>query len=120
MLYDPKWEVETGIVTVLRSAKNLIADPRRWTCGEYARDATGRHTDVDDKSAVSFCSVGALAVVLGVGVRQAEKSPACQYLEKAAAEQGIPYAHQVNDKGHAKAMAMFDRAIELAEAESRP
>ena len=116
MLYDPKWKVETEILTILRRAKDVIADPTRWTCGDYARDSSGRYVKVDDRTAVSFCSVGALALVSGITVKQAEGSPACKYLEMAAAEQGEKYAHQINDKGHHNALAMFDRAIELAKA----
>jgi hypothetical protein len=121
MLYNKDWDklevkVENA-VAILRKARAVISNPKHWTCGEYARASNHRVVDVDNPSAVSFCSVGALAFVSGLTVKEAEDSKACQYLEKAALEQGGIFAHTVNDRGHARAMTMFDRAIELALAE---
>lgn len=117
MLYDPKWEVkiDSSVVEILRSAKNIISDPAHWTCETYARDAGAREIGVECRAAISFCSIGALARALGVNTREAEDSDAYGNLEAAAEEQGYPYPHDLNDKaGHARAMEMFDRAIELA------
>lgn len=119
MLYDKRWDkteikADNEIVTALRKAREIISDPTKWTCGNYAIDSDGRWVGTDNPSAVSFCSVGALAVVLGLPVRKAEESGACKFLVRAAEEQGCQYAHDVNDKGHAHAIAMFDRAIDLA------
>lgn len=118
MLYDPKWEVEieNDTVTILRKALDIISNPAHWTCYVYARDSSGREIAVDNASAVSFCSVGALAVASGTSVKDAEHSISCKFLEEAASEVGCPYAHELNDKGHSRAMSMFNRAIELARA----
>jgi hypothetical protein len=114
MLYNPDWKVETAVVTILRKAKDVIADPSHWTCGDYARDADGNSVFVDNRSAVSFCAIGALAFVTGTTPRLAGESQACKFLERVAAENGRIWAHDINDKGHSHAMAMIDRAIELA------
>lgn len=117
MLYDPKWEVkiDTDIVRILRSAKRMISDPRHWTCGEYARTARGNPIGVECAAAVSFCSIGALALASGLSVKAAEDSPACGFLDAAAKEKNYCWVHSLNDGGgHEMAMAMFDRAIELA------
>jgi hypothetical protein len=119
MLYDKRWDKpevksDNETVTALLTARGIVSDPKKWTCGDYAKDSYGRWVGTTNPSAVSFCSVGALAVAMGVAVREAEDSGAGKYLVMAAREQGCEYAHDLNDKGHASALAMFDRAIELA------
>lgn len=120
MLYDLKWDAKIGneIVQILRRAKDLISNPRYWTCGEYARDSRRGGVDSGNSAAVSFCSIGALAVASGLSVKETEESGgAYSYLSAAATEQGFREPHMLNDEGgHTKAMAMFDRAIELAVA----
>lgn len=123
MLYDPKWDVliDSAAVVALRAAKQIISNPERWTCGEYARTSTGHYVGVENPSAVSFCSIGALAIACGTSVKLAEETEAYTFLANASIEQGYNWPHDLNDKGgHAKAMAMFDRAIALAEAAQLP
>lgn len=113
----PKVEAESDVVSVLRAAKQIISDPSRWTCGEYARTSRGNCVGVETAAAVSFCSVGALALACGLSIRCTEDSPAYGHLRAAAAEQNYIDVHLLNDGGgHDAAMAMFDRAIDLAAA----
>ncbi|QPF81707.1 hypothetical protein IC762_12485 [Bradyrhizobium genosp. L] len=115
MLYDPNWATKNDVVTILRKAKDIIANPEHWTCGEYARDINHSWVRFDEAGAVSFCSIGALAVVSGTNIKVAENSSAYKLLELAAKEQGSSWPHEENDKGHSQAMAMFDRAIQIAQ-----
>jgi hypothetical protein len=48
---------------VLRAARALIADPACWTRGLRARDAAGKRCAPDDRQAVVWCVIGALARV---------------------------------------------------------
>jgi len=40
--------------------KELLADPARWTQGEFARNADGCKTSSDDDHAVCWCLSGAI------------------------------------------------------------
>lgn len=119
MLYNQKWDVaiDSDVVSVLRAAKQIISDPSRWTCGEYARTSRGKCIGVECDAAVSFCSIGALASALGSDVDAAENSAAYKLLHRVATEESYWSVASLNDQGgHAAAMSMFDRAIEIASA----
>jgi hypothetical protein len=106
---------------ILRAAKALIADPKRWTMGEYARDTAGAFVSPTDPAACCFCAIGALARAAGRPVCDIEREdlPAAGFLQEACRETGAYFPHRVNDDGgHAAVMAMYDRAISLAEASS--
>lgn len=108
---------------VLREARELISDPKRWTRGVLARDAEGRSTGRGPfvPEAVCFCAFGAIAKVEG-----RYGGPAAVFIER---EAGFD-AEEGNDGGaelsfdtkprpapaqHRKVLAAFDRAIALAE-----
>lgn len=105
---------------ILRAAKSLISDKAKWTTGAYAKTSAGRMIGVDCENACQFCAIGALARVSGTTPKFVEREfDVGAFLNKAAGERGYP--HIVNDEdGHAAVMAMYDRAIELAEAASVP
>jgi hypothetical protein len=44
---------------VLVKARKIIADPKRFTKGVYARDASGVECSAQDGAARQFCSIGA-------------------------------------------------------------
>lgn len=46
---------------ILRRAREIIADPARWTKGLLARDRTNHEVDLDHPSACKFCILGAVA-----------------------------------------------------------
>ena len=50
------------VYQVLKGARDIIADPKRWTKHAFARDAHGRATSggVYDDNATSFCAIGAI------------------------------------------------------------
>lgn len=104
----------------LRAAKALIADPANWITGFYAATSDERAIGWDCANACKFCAVGALARVENKSpkqVEQADELDAGYFLNKAAGETNDYHPHRVNDaRGHAAVMAMYDRAIELADA----
>ncbi len=82
----------------LRGARERIADPSRWTTGWVARDARGEVVD---------------ATILA----ESDSYAAAQSLCYEAIGDGNKSIGEVNDiDGHVAVLAMFDRAIALAEA----
>lgn len=94
----------------LRAARALIEDPERWTTGVLARSAKGRSVSPYGRAAVAWCAFGAAdRVRLG--------SP--HYLHRAVTTWSCNGLGDVNDRlGHAAVLQVYDRAIELAEAEA--
>jgi hypothetical protein len=101
----------------LRQAKALIKDPAHWTqLGNYAVGPDGNWRTPSDDDACRWCAYGSVARVTGVATRRVEMAAASTFLARAAGELDVV---QINDYGtHADVMALFDRAIELAEGES--
>lgn len=119
MLYDKRWDakIDSEIIQALRKAKEVIADGSRWCCGTYAKTKSGFQVHPHHQAAVSFCSIGALALVMESTPEVAEHSFAGNFLIEAASEMGAAHATKLNDNGgHPAALRMFDRAIELARA----
>jgi len=100
---------ERSVVEVLRAAKERISDPERLAQGVSARDREGNRCDYEE--AFSFCALGTLEF-------ESDRlyPEAVELLDEAARERHGAAVHVVNDRlGHAATMAMYDRAIELAE-----
>ena len=96
----------------LHAARALIEDPGRWCKWAHARTKYEHKTGIYQPDAVKFCAEGALMVVTG---DDALHYPA-EFLDKAAMERGFFSFIELNDKtNHAAVLAMFDRAIQLAE-----
>jgi hypothetical protein len=96
---------------LLTQARDLIADENNWTTVFYARGEDGEPLDTGfDPRAVRFCAVGAC-----------DRTRASEAWLRRAAKELFPTMSgpaSVNDRlGHAAAMQMFDRAIEIATAE---
>ncbi len=94
---------------VLRAARALIAEPERWTQGEYAVDAEGRRVPALAPEALRFCAVGACEragckPLAGAGVIHALVTalPAGQRSRIT----DFNDAHE-----HSEVLALFDRAI---------
>jgi len=102
---------ERSLVDVLRAAKERISDPERWTQGTAACGSDRRPCEYEE--AARFCALGSLDF---------ECIPLYQdtypLLYGAAQELFGQGVSAVNDRlGHTATLAVFDRAIELAEAE---
>ncbi|MCA1841750.1 MAG: hypothetical protein LC792_00910 [Actinobacteria bacterium] len=92
----------------LRAARALIADPAHWCQHEWALNENGEPVDPESRLAVRWCAWSAVIRV---------KFYAGHLWLAWAASPSSPSA--VNDyDGHAAVLEMYDRAIELAEAEA--
>lgn len=103
----------------LREARKLIEDPERWCRNHFAVDAEGRMVKAREDRACRWCAEGALFRVVGAAGQGMTE------LRRAARELGKDYRMRnadpaaLNDHlGHSAVLRMYDRAIELAEAES--
>lgn len=92
---------------VLREARELIADPERWTRGAGARDANGSSVHPRAEEAVRWCAIGA--------IDRADPSIISDALDALhAVTRGE--VETVNDRGgHKRVLALFDRAIRATE-----
>lgn len=45
---------------VLLAARELIATPEKWTCGNYAKTSAGVAVSEDDDLAIAWCAMGAI------------------------------------------------------------
>lgn len=95
---------------VLIAARAVIADPKNWTKGSFAKDANGHKRYAIAPEAVCWCALGA---VMRVGANDVLFGAACYWLDGAAGTWmgGYNDAHT-----HAEVLEVFDRAIASAEA----
>lgn len=97
----------------LRAAKALIDTPDKWTKNATARDADGKAVRPLSARAVCWCGFGALVKACG--------NTAAAHLRAFESFNGSGNIAGLNDRegtAHADVMAMFDRAIALAEQPS--
>ena len=81
------------------TAHSLLSDPKHWTRGAFARDASGFRCDPSDPDAVTFDLVGAVARCHDLPVAGA-------YLRLAAA--GVRFPALVNDRvSHCEVVALL-------------
>lgn len=104
-------------VEILKAARAKIAKPENWRKGGYAADAHGRTCSFDDPEAVCFCAEGALFSA----VRDDSRLNNAYELVRAALPTKVTFLPAFNDAettAHADILALFDRAIAAAEAQS--
>ena len=118
---------------ILRQAADLIAAPASWTKGVSARDASGRHADRMYDDAVSYCAIGATECAWQNERRRhageirypnpwapSPMTIAMHYLTDALPEghriSGVLYYNDSPGTTHADILALFQRAIERADA----
>lgn len=96
---------------MLRAARARIADPKNWTQGALARDSNGREAPEASEKAVCWCARGAYYAEDFSSFYGGE-----EMLDLAAMELFDSYVENVNDyRQHSDVLALYDRAIELAE-----
>lgn len=96
---------------ILRAARDLISDPKKWTIGNDARSATGRSVMANSPRAVCWCAQGA---VHRAGADLDAERQAFIALRRAARrfDPGFSEPFEVNDGcGHEATLMMFDYAI---------
>ena len=96
-------------VEALKSARLKIAGEKHWTKEVAARDSQGHSIDATDKSAVCWCSLGALAAVTK------EKYPFSAALLFLYARMENEVAKYNDFHEHAEVLAAWDAAIADAE-----
>lgn len=107
-------------LTVLRDARELISDPKRWTKGYEARDRRGDTVWAGDKDAVCWCALGAVARATGrASISGIWSEAATHALDLIAFKTRSVGPAALNDRyGHEAVLAMFDAAIASAEKEA--
>lgn len=104
-------------VEILKAAKELISDPKRWTQGLFARNIEGLVSPVTSKDAVCWCAAGSLWRVDGPSPTiQSQREAAYELLSNAMGG-SVPDYNDTHT--HIEVLAKFDEAIALAEEEER-
>ena len=100
---------------LLIKAKAVIADPKHWTQGCYAKDAEGQSVGSTKSDAVCWCSVGAAEKVTCEENAHIARFAAMQYLSEASEKFGYSNIPEFNDNSsHEIVMKAWDEAIKLA------
>ena len=99
---------------LLTKAKAVIADPKHWTQGWYAKDAEGKSVGPRKPDAVCWCSLGALEKVAYEEGTYSIRLTTARYLDMVADEcyNGIPGLN--DNSSHEAVMKAWDEAIKLA------
>lgn len=95
---------------VLVKAKEIIQEPANWIQGDYSNDER-----------TCFCSLGAIAQVMGVDEMISAYQPASKLLLEVVSSEipaGRNFAAYNDEHTHAEVMEAFDKAIELAKSET--
>lgn len=103
---------------ILTAARDLIADPSRWTQNEFGRTSDGNGTSLADE-AVQFCALGAIAKVCNfeeLDHADDDTMAEVQLLNECATDLfGDTGIVMVNDqRGHADVLQAFACAIKKA------
>jgi len=103
---------------LLTKAKALIADPKHWAQGFYAKDSKGHDVGPAKPHAVCWCSLGALNKVAHEESIYSARFAATRYLSKVVDECGYRGIPDFNDSSsHEAVMKAWDKAIKLAKEE---
>jgi hypothetical protein len=100
----------------LEKAKAIIADPKHWTQGAFARKENGTQSPTNVKEAVCWCTMGAIFKAAGidadnyyVNVSETAYNLACKTMEYKT-QRGIPNFNDTNN--HEAVMGLFNQTIE--------
>lgn len=99
-------------------AKALIEDPAHWIQGYFAKDVNGFVVSLYGNDACCFCASGAQQ-------RACVDDPVCAQAEKALKDAAYVLFNRLSvvsvnddrDRKHEDIMRLFDRAIQIAQAE---
>lgn len=112
---------ERSTAEILRAARERIADPERWGKGAFAYDGLGQSVGPWREAAVCWCARGAVHRECGsASSRSAHRAEetlteAVERLEFDVPDDAEPIAWVNDHHDHEVVLALFDRAIELAE-----
>ena len=102
---------------VLKEARELIADEKRWCRGFLAIDASGRRVDSLSKKAAQWCALGALERATNKNSHM-ELGAFTSLMDCTLGLFGRSIVTVNNEYGHAAIMKAFDCAISKAESRS--
>lgn len=102
----------TQLLTDLRSVRELIGVPERWTQGVAARDSEGASVDPKCGSATCWCVFGA--------VQRRAWEYGRRYEIAAAIERGGLTPRENDRLTHAEVLALLDKAIAAEERKAAP
>lgn len=110
---------ETQLLKDLVAARALIADPARWTQGEFARSNTGAGCLVSARNRVSLCALGAADAATRDEPTSTRLNNVVDQLRRHTGGMSLS---TFNDRHtHAEVLAVFDAAIaELRTKHSEP
>lgn len=104
-------------LTILKRARKLLTNPKRWCQGRFAKDKWGNGCNVNDERAYQFCIAGAVEHVSG-GVDYdpgSEYQEAIDILNRSVRGGSTIVFNDMPKRKHAQVLAAFDKAIVRAE-----
>lgn len=104
------------VIDILRRARHIVSNPKRWNQGSMGRDSRGDPCNEDYSEAVSWCAAGAI----WRNRSEAEHpDPAFAAAHKAARKLGYTCVTQLNDTtDQPTVLRMFDEAIKIHRLET--
>jgi hypothetical protein len=125
-----KTKEQRAVITNLKKARKILANPKRWTKGALFRTKGGNvgldhdwFSSSAPKDAYMFCALGAITKANGEGQFQAQQTlaRAISMLFYKRERLSADRVYRFNDKKsttHDQILAAFDKALELAQAEA--
>lgn len=97
---------------LLKAGKEVIQDPNKWSRGSMARKGDGTPTYESDPDATRWCSIGILYKLMP---KLGPKYEEADHLLREASGSAEYFGFWQDSHTHAEVMAVWDRAIQLAE-----
>jgi hypothetical protein len=104
------------LAEVLRAARAKIATPETWTKRAFARDIASVRVFARSTSAVCWCAIGAIDSLDITADDACAAGEAGEALVAANRGRAVSYFNDDPRTTHANILALYDRAIALAEA----
>jgi hypothetical protein len=109
-------------IAILKAARILISDPKRWTQSNYAKNKNRSSVDPTSPKAVCWCALGALQKVVNILYQNSRSdknlhSDEYHEIRELLADQAGERPHVFNDTHtHSEVLDLFDRTIKSLEA----
>ena len=100
-------------IEILTQARELLAQPGKWTRQAFARDAAGEEMHGHEPSAVQFCAIGAIERVTGQRHRTCAEPPVTALRETI---RGMVVGFNDSQSTVEPVLDVFDRTIARLEA----
>lgn len=118
--------MENKVKIILQKARDLLAQPGKWSTGAFARNKRGAEVSVYSPEADNFCAIGAIRYVADQENSRQCATEARKVLSRAIGGRGImgwndstvrydPSTNRYVKRPKKEILEGFDKAIELAE-----